>query len=148
MPSYFFLVWVILIGFMFYFMMIKPQKRARAQQVDLLQHIAPGAEVRTNAHILGTVTEVGDDWVIIETTPGTRLKIGKPAIVAIILPDEPEDEADETAVVEAHEDEPTAADAVQDKVADAAPAVQDAPAAAEAAVTAETAEPAENATKS
>ena len=93
MPSYFFLIWVLLIGAMFYFMMVKPQKRARAQQFDLLQHLAPGSEVRTNAQIMGTVTEVGDDYVVIESTPGTKIKIGKAAIVGIVLPDDDEAEA-------------------------------------------------------
>ena len=90
MGNSFFLVWIVLIGFLFYFMMIKPQKKARSQQVDLLAHLEPGAQVRTTAQIMGTVTEVGEDWVVIETTPGTSIKFGKPAIVGIILPDEPE----------------------------------------------------------
>ncbi|NUR63778.1 MAG: preprotein translocase subunit YajC [Catenulispora sp.] len=90
MGSPVFLIWIVLIGAMFYFMMIRPQKRARQQQVDMLQHLQPGAEVRTTAQIMGTVVEVGDDWAIVETTPGTRIKFGKPAIVGIIMPDEEE----------------------------------------------------------
>lgn len=89
-----FLIWIVLIGFLFYFMMIRPQKRARAQQSDMLQHLQPGAQVRTTAQIMGTIVEVGDDWAIVETTPGTRIKFGKPAIVGIILEDEEADEAD------------------------------------------------------
>jgi preprotein translocase subunit YajC len=93
MGNSFFLVWIVLIGFLFYFMMIKPQKKARSQQVDLLAHLEPGAQVRTTAQIFGTVTEVGEDWVVVETTPGTKIKFGKPAIVGIILPDD-QDAAD------------------------------------------------------
>ena len=85
------LIWIVLIGFMFYFMMIRPQKKARSQQQDMLQHLAPGAEVRTTAQIMGTVTEVGEDWVVVETTPGVKIKFGKPAIVGIILPEDAED---------------------------------------------------------
>lgn len=88
MGNSFFLVWIVLIGFLFYFMMIKPQKKARSQQVDLLAHLEPGAQVRTTAQIMGTVTEVGEDWVVVETTPGTSIKFGKPAIVGIILPED------------------------------------------------------------
>jgi preprotein translocase subunit YajC len=90
MGSPVFLIWIVLIGAMFYFMMIRPQKRARQTQVDLLQHLEPGAQVRTTAQIMGTVVEVGDDWAIVETTPGTRIKFGKPAIVGIVMPDEEE----------------------------------------------------------
>jgi hypothetical protein len=42
---------------------------------------------------MGTVTEVGDDYVVIESTPGTKIKIGKAAIVGIVLPDDDEAEA-------------------------------------------------------
>jgi preprotein translocase subunit YajC len=94
MGSPVFLIWIVLIGAMFYFMMIRPQKRARQQQVDLLQHLQPGAQVRTTAQIMGTVVEVGDDWAVVETTPGTRIKFGKPAIVGIILPEDAEADAD------------------------------------------------------
>ncbi|GAA2052922.1 hypothetical protein GCM10009839_70760 [Catenulispora yoronensis] len=90
MGSPVFLIWIVLIGAMFYFMMIRPQKRARQQQVNLLDHLQPGAQVRTTAQIMGTVVEVGDDWAIVETTPGTRIKFGKPAIVGIIMADEEE----------------------------------------------------------
>lgn len=90
MGSPVFLIWIVLIGAMFYFMMIRPQKRARQSQVDMLQHLQPGAQVRTTAQIMGTVVEVGDDWAVVETTPGTRIKFGKPAIVGIILEDDAE----------------------------------------------------------
>src|SRR5260370_38914267 len=88
------LVWILLIGFMFYFLMIKPQKKARATQVDMLQHLAVGSQIRTTSQIMGTVVELGEDYVVVETTPGTQIKFGKPAIVGIILPDEPEDALD------------------------------------------------------
>jgi preprotein translocase subunit YajC len=113
MGSPVFLIWIVLIGAMFYFMMIRPQKRARQNQVDLLQHLQPGAEVRTTAQIMGTVVEVGDDWAVVETTPGTRIKFGKPAIVGIILP---EDAAAGTET-----------DAETDAVPDDAAAISDAP---------------------
>jgi preprotein translocase subunit YajC len=91
MPNYFFLIWVALIGAMFYFMMIKPAKRQRAQQFNLLEHLTPGSEVRTASGILGTAVEVADDYVVIETTPGVRIKVIKQAVAGIILPDEADD---------------------------------------------------------
>lgn len=133
MGSPVFLIWIVLIGFMFYFMMIRPQKRARAQQTDMLQHLQPGAQVRTTAQIMGTVVEVGDDWAIVETTPGTRIKFGKPAIVGIILEDEPsEDGAEDAPTPGGIGDAPS--HTVQDKVPDSVPA-QDAVRADDAAGT-------------
>jgi len=129
MGSPVFLIWIVLIGAMFYFMMIRPQKRARAQQSDMLQHLQPGAQVRTTAQIMGTIVEVGDDWAIVETTPGTRIKFGKPAIVGIIMEDEAEAE-------EPGQDAPTPGgigDAPHDAPDAEAPAAQDAVPAQDAA---------------
>ena len=144
--SYVFLIWFAVIGVFFYFTVIKNQKRQRTAVSDLQQHLVVGSEVRTNAHILGTVTEIGDEWVVVETTPGVKIKIGKPAIVAIILPDDPEDDEDNligTTVADPAYDavsEPAGSD-VQDAVPSevATDAVPD---------TAESAEIAEHASKS
>jgi preprotein translocase subunit YajC len=130
MGSPVFLIWIVLIGAMFYFLMIRPQKRARSQQSDMQQHLQPGAYVRTTAQIMGTIVEVGDDWAIVETTPGTRIKFGKPAIVGIIL----DDEAETAESAESAQDAPTpggigdAPHPVQDKVPaqDAVPAQESA----------------------
>ena len=118
MGSPVFLIWIVLIGAMFYFMMIRPQKRARAQQTDMLQHLQPGAQVRTTAQIMGTVVEVGDDWAIVETTPGTRIKFGKPAIVGIVLEDEDAPEAAEDAPTPGGIGDAPAQDAVPADAAD------------------------------
>lgn len=140
MGSPVFLIWIVLIGAMFYFMMIRPQKRARAQQSDMLQHLQPGAQVRTTAQIMGTIVEVGDDWAIVETTPGTRIKFGKSAIVGIIMDDE-------QAAEEPAEDAPTpggigdaphgASDAETHAVRDAVPVQDTAPAEADVAADAD-----------
>jgi preprotein translocase subunit YajC len=135
------LVWILVIGFMFYFLMIKPQKKARATQADMLQHLAVGSQVRTTAQIMGTVVELGEDFVVVETMPGTQIKFGKPAIVGIVLPDEPEDASDDESAENAA-DLPTPG-GIGDAPAVAA-SVQDATPAAEAeTVSAETAESAE-----
>lgn len=132
MGSPVFLIWIVLIGAMFYFMMIRPQKRARTQQSDMLQHLQPGAQVRTTAQIMGTIVEVGDDWAIVETTPGTRIKFGKPAIVGIIMDDEAETETEaeaDDAAQDAAEQAPTPGgigDAPHDGSQSATHAVQDA----------------------
>ncbi|MBW8802698.1 MAG: preprotein translocase subunit YajC [Catenulispora sp. 13_1_20CM_3_70_7] len=126
MGSPVFLIWIVLIGFMFYFMMIRPQKRARQQQADTLNHLQPGAQVRTTAQIYGTVVEVGDDWAIVETTPGTRIKFGKPAIIGIVLPEDAE-EGEDAPTPGGIGDEPSAAaegDAEPSAVRDAVPATE------------------------
>ncbi|NUP48659.1 MAG: preprotein translocase subunit YajC [Catenulispora sp.] len=153
MGSPVFLIWIVLIGAMFYFMMIRPQKRARQSQVDMLQHLQPGAQVRTTAQIMGTVVEVGEDWAVVETTPGTRIKFGKPAIVGIILEDDAE-QAEAAEDAEGEADVPTPggigdapAGSEEHRVQDAVPAEADAEASDDDRVPSDAAKDAEPAAK-
>ena len=54
----------------FYLLIIRPQ-RARAKAAQQLQDsLAPGVEVMTTAGLYGTLTEIRDDSVLLEVSPG------------------------------------------------------------------------------
>ena len=55
----------------------------RRRQQEQSTNLVVGAEVRTIGGLLGTVVEVDDDSVTIETTPGARLRFIKNAIAGI-----------------------------------------------------------------
>ena len=80
----------------FYLLIIRPQ-RARAKAAQQLQaSLAPGVEVMTTAGLYGTLTEVRDDSVLIEVSPGVTLRFAKAAVGRVITDDAAEDD-DETA---------------------------------------------------
>jgi preprotein translocase subunit YajC len=81
---------ILLIGVVFYFLLIRPQQRkARAQQ-ELTRSVEEGDEVITLGGLFGVVREVDDDSVLLEVAPGIQLRFLRSAI-ARKLP--PEDEA-------------------------------------------------------
>ena len=56
----------------FYLLIIRPQ-RARAKAAQQLQDsLEPGVEIMTTAGIFGTLTEIRDDSVVIEVSPGVQ----------------------------------------------------------------------------
>jgi preprotein translocase subunit YajC len=68
---------LILIGLVFYFLLIRPQqRRARAQQ-QLMRSIEVGDEVVTSGGILGEVVEIDDDEGVItlEIAEGVQIHI-------------------------------------------------------------------------
>ena len=82
---------LILVGF--YLLIIRPQ-RARAKAAQQLQEsLEPGVEVMTTAGIFGTLTEIRDDSVIIEVSPGVNLRVVKAAVGRVITADATDDDA-------------------------------------------------------
>jgi preprotein translocase subunit YajC len=89
---------LILMGGVFYFLLIRPQqRRVRAQQA-LVNAVEVGDEIMTTGGIFGTVVEIDDDegTVSVEIAPGTQIRMVKSGISRRLTEDdddyEPEDE--------------------------------------------------------
>ncbi len=82
---------LLLMGGVFYFLLIRPQqRRARAQQ-SLLRSVEVGDEIVTTAGVFGTIVAIDDDddVITLEIAPGTRIRMVR-AGVGRIVGDEPE----------------------------------------------------------
>lgn len=64
----------------FYFMLIRPQKKRMESHRALVESIGPGDEIITMTGLYGTVRSIGDDDVEIEIAPGTTVRFLKSAI--------------------------------------------------------------------
>ncbi len=75
---------LILMGMMivvFYFFMIRPQAKKAKQQKQYITDLQKGDKVVTIAGIHGTINKVNDDnTIMLETSPGSYIKIEKSAI--------------------------------------------------------------------
>lgn len=84
---------LILMGGVFYFLLIRPQqRRARAQQA-LVNAIEVGDEIMTTGGIFGTVAEIDDDegTAVVEIAPGTRIRMVKSGIARRLTEDDVDD---------------------------------------------------------
>jgi len=88
----------LLIG-VFYFLLIRPQKRRVAQHRSLIDSVGVGDEIVTIGGMYGTVRAIGDEQVELEVTPGTTIRFTKAAIARRVnedLDDVPADGDDTT----------------------------------------------------
>lgn len=71
---------LVVIGVLFYVMMIRPQKRrARASQA-LRDSVSVGDEIRTVGGILGRIVDVDDEEISLEVAPGLTIRLTRRAI--------------------------------------------------------------------
>jgi preprotein translocase subunit YajC len=93
------LVYVVIIGAVMIFMTSRGRKKQQTQQLMMREALNKGVEARTIGGVLGEVVEVTDEYVILETTPGVKLRFVKTAIAGVVTPvaeENPELDAEET----------------------------------------------------
>ncbi|HXB51042.1 MAG TPA: preprotein translocase subunit YajC [Streptosporangiaceae bacterium] len=83
------LIIVAIFAVMMIFMFRSQSRRKRAAQ-DTQRQVIDGARVRTTFGVYGTVIEGDDRNVILEVAPGTRIKMLRQAIAAVVPDDEPD----------------------------------------------------------
>ena len=92
----------LLIG-IFYFMLIRPQKRQAEQRRQLIESVETGDEVITIGGMHGTVRSLDDDDVELEIAPGIVVTYVKSAVARKVY--EEDDVEDDEALAEATEDD-------------------------------------------
>ena len=83
----------LLIG-IFYFILIRPQKRRVEQHRQLVNSVGLGDDVLTIGGIYGTVAALRDDDVELEVSPGTKIRVAKSAIARRLADEQASDEED------------------------------------------------------
>jgi len=81
---------LLLMGVIFYFLLIRPQQRRAKAQQALLRSVEVGDEIVTTAGVFGTVTEIDDDdeVITVEIAPGTRVRMVRAGIGRIVEDEE------------------------------------------------------------
>lgn len=81
---------LLLLGAVFYFLIIRPQRSRQRQQTELIAAVRPNAQIMTSSGIFGRVTERDDEFVRVEVSPGVVITL-LPAAIAKIIDPGPED---------------------------------------------------------
>ncbi|HEX9376569.1 MAG TPA: preprotein translocase subunit YajC [Actinomycetota bacterium] len=71
---------ILLIGVVFYLLLIRPQQRRARAQRELIQSIDEGDEIVTIGGLFGVVREVDDESVLLEVAPGIELRFLRSAV--------------------------------------------------------------------
>lgn len=88
---------LVLLGLVFYFLLIRPQNQRRRAQVQMQSELEVGDDIVTTAGIYGTVTEIDDDYgiVTVEVAPDTEVRFARAAIAQRLLDDEEIEDVEE-----------------------------------------------------
>jgi len=90
---------LLLIGGVFYFLLIRPQQRRAKAQQALVGSVEVGDEIVTTAGVFGTIREIDDvlDVITVEIAPGTNVRMMRAGVGRVVVDedavgdDEPEE---------------------------------------------------------
>jgi len=74
------LVYAVIIGGLFYFLMIRPQRRRMRRHQELVQALDIGDEVTTIGGIYGTIEHMDDESAVLQVEGGGRIRVARRAL--------------------------------------------------------------------
>lgn len=77
------LIYIIVIGGLFYFLMIKPQKKMQQTRNQMLDNISVGDKIATISGLMGTVTAVNRETLMVEIAAGVVVEMKKTGVAAV-----------------------------------------------------------------
>jgi preprotein translocase subunit YajC len=80
---------VILVLFLIWLMLVRPQRRRQLNRQAMIEHLRVGDEVLTAGGFFAIVVGIDEDEVTVELSPGAEARLSKRAIAAV-MPDEAE----------------------------------------------------------
>ena len=90
------LIFLAALAAVFWFLLVRPQRRRQAQHQSMVAGLSTGDEVITAGGVFGKVRTIADDHLVLEIAPGTEIRLAKEAVANIVpRPEEtpPEEEA-------------------------------------------------------
>jgi preprotein translocase subunit YajC len=74
------IAWFVLVVVVFFFLVVRPQRRSIAAHRVFIGSLELGDEVITTSGIYGTVRALRDDTVELEIADGVTIKVARPAV--------------------------------------------------------------------
>ena len=107
---------VAVVGVVFYFFILRPQKKQEKQAAEMRNNLSVGDEITTIGGIIGKVVSIKEETMVIETTRDhTRIRLLKSAVRTVDVPANAKVEAPKK------EDAKEAKDAKKEEVKETAP---------------------------
>ena len=75
---------IVVLFIVFYFLIIRPQRKRQKDQESMIAALQVGDEVSTNAGILGKVRKLDENYVVLKVADNVELKFQKAAILAVL----------------------------------------------------------------
>ena len=75
----------VLLVVVFYLALIRPQQRRQREAIATQQAAVVGSEVMLTSGIFGTVTDTEDEWLHLEISAGTVVKVARGAVARVFV---------------------------------------------------------------
>jgi len=89
------IIYVALFIGIFYFLLIRPGQKQKKAHQELVESLKKGDEVMTTGGIFGDITQVKEDYVMVEIAKKTEVKLSRSSIARVVRPEEPVEEEEE-----------------------------------------------------
>ncbi len=67
-----------------YFFMIRPQVKRQKEQKKMVDALAKGDEVQTEGGMMGKITNMGDNFILLEIAEGVEVKIRRQSVSTVM----------------------------------------------------------------
>jgi preprotein translocase subunit YajC len=74
------IIFLVLIFAVFYFLMIRPQRKRQKEQQQLMEELKRGDKVITAGGIYGVIESVAEDSVVIKVESGATMRVAKGSV--------------------------------------------------------------------
>ena len=85
---YFLLVQLLLIGLIFYWLLIRPQRKERQRHDAMIAALKKGDEIATMGGIIGKIVHVDEDRLTLKTAENTRVVIERGKVSRMMVADD------------------------------------------------------------
>jgi preprotein translocase subunit YajC len=75
---------LIILFAVFYFLLIRPQSKRAKEHKNMVANLAKGDEVVTNGGILGTITDLDDNYATLKIADNVEIKVQRPSISTLV----------------------------------------------------------------
>ena len=75
---------LIILVVLFWFMLIRPQRKRSKEHREMLGKLAKGDEVVTSGGVAGVVREIGENYLTVEIAENVPVKMQKSAVISVL----------------------------------------------------------------
>lgn len=80
---------LILMGLVFYFLLIRPQQKKMKEHQNMVETLKRGDEIVTQGGLIGKITKVADEEIMVELSDGVKVRVIKGTITGLRTRPEP-----------------------------------------------------------
>ncbi|MEJ2619518.1 MAG: preprotein translocase subunit YajC [Candidatus Thiodiazotropha sp.] len=75
---------LVIFGAVLYFLMIRPQIKRQKEHKKLVDGLSKGDEVVTTGGVAGRISDLGENFILVEISEGTEVKIRRQAVETVL----------------------------------------------------------------